>query len=263
MHDELQQLNARIEQRHWWFVARRRILTAIVRRLVPANAGNVVVDIGCGTGSTLRSLKDSYRCIGLDTSAEAVRLGRLRHPEVQFAVMEQWEDGGGFFRQANLILLNDVLEHIEDEVACFRQLVERAPPGVFFLITVPADPALWSPHDVANGHYRRYTRDRFRELWINLPVEERLLSSFNWRLYLVAKLVRTLSRIRGRAAGPANTDLATPIAPINAILQAVFAGEEKRILDAVDGRRQPSQRRSISLLAVLRRKSPGEIDRGN
>ncbi len=263
MRDDLQQLNARIEQRHWWFVARRQILTSLVRHVLPPDPGRVVVDVGCGTGSTLALLKGDYRCIGLDTSAEAVRLGGQRHPEAQFAMVREWSDGAEFFRQADLVLLNDVLEHIENEIDCFRQAFELVRPGTLFLITVPADPALWSPHDVVHGHFRRYTRQRLRELWAGLPAEEMLVSPLNWRLYPLVRMVRAISRIRGRAAGPGNTDLVLPAGPINSVLRTVFAGEAGRILAAVDGRRQPGRRRSVSLLAVLRRASRGGSDRGN
>ncbi|NUQ65263.1 MAG: class I SAM-dependent methyltransferase [Pirellulales bacterium] len=260
MHDELQQLNARIEQRHWWFVARRQILTRLVRRLLPPGQGKTVLDIGCGTGSTLAALKHDYRCVGVDTSAEAVRLGGLRHPEVRFFAIPDWAHAVDIFGQADLVLLNDVLEHIEHEAACFGQLVESVRAGTLFLITVPADPALWSSHDVVHGHFRRYTWDTFRALWGDLPVEEILLSALNRRLYPIAKLVRMFSRLRGRAAGPANTDLVTPAGPINWVLQKIFAGEATRILAALEGHGSCSRRRSVSLLAVLRRKAVPAAD---
>ena len=66
------QLHADIEERHWWFVARRRILRAIVEQLVPPSPEATVIDIGCGTGANLASLADHYRCIGIDTSPEAM-----------------------------------------------------------------------------------------------------------------------------------------------------------------------------------------------
>ncbi|HEY2251089.1 MAG TPA: class I SAM-dependent methyltransferase, partial [Planctomycetaceae bacterium] len=78
------QLHAEIEERHWWFVARRRILRAIVEQLVPPSSEATVIDVGCGTGANLASLAADYRCIGVDTSSEAIRLARKRFPAVRF-----------------------------------------------------------------------------------------------------------------------------------------------------------------------------------
>ena len=62
-------LHADIEQRHWWFVARRRIMRRLVNRVVRPGPDVTVVDVGCGTGANIASLTDAYRCVGIDTSA--------------------------------------------------------------------------------------------------------------------------------------------------------------------------------------------------
>jgi trans-aconitate methyltransferase len=58
---------------------------------------------------------------------------------------------------ANLILLMDVLEHVEDDVALLRNYVAKVPRGSHFLVSVPAFDFLWSGHDVFLEHKRRYT----------------------------------------------------------------------------------------------------------
>ena len=88
----------------------------------------------------------------------------------------------------------DVLEHIEDEGLFFAKFAEKMHPGEVTIITVPANPNLWSPHDSAFGHYRRYTDKTIKNIWIHLPFENRLLSYFNTRLYPLIWLKRIINR---------------------------------------------------------------------
>jgi hypothetical protein len=151
-----------------------------------------------------------------------------------------------------LFLLTDVLEHIEDDRAMFSELVAAARPGCYFLLTVPADPALWSEHDESFGHFRRYDRARLEDVWAGLPVSTLLVSYFNARLLPVIRLVRTWNRRRGRAAGQAGTDFWLPNRPANCLLTATLAGEAARLVATLHGRNR-SYRAGASLVALLRR----------
>ena len=162
MQSEQFQLHAEIEQRHWWFVARRRILRRLVAEVVPPSPDALIVDIGCGTGGNVAALADSYRCVGIDTSAEAIALARRRFPQVQFIAGCAPNDLGPLAGQAKLLLLTDVLEHIEDDYLALSEILTATSPGCHLLITVPADESLWSQHDESFGHYRRYDRQRLR-----------------------------------------------------------------------------------------------------
>jgi hypothetical protein len=58
---------------------------------------------------------------------------------------------------AEVVLLMDVLEHVDDDVGLLKEYIEKVPSGCLFLITVPAFQCLWSHHDVFLDHKRRYT----------------------------------------------------------------------------------------------------------
>jgi hypothetical protein len=131
---------------------------------------------------------------------------------------------------ARLFLLTDVLEHIEDDRATLGELVSAASPGCCFLLTVPADPSLWSEHDESFGHYRRYDVARLAEAWAGLPVTPLLVSYFNTRLLPIVRLVRAWSRRRGHAAGRSGTDFWMPNPIANGLLTRVFAGEAWRLV---------------------------------
>ena len=146
----------------------------------------------------------------------------------------------------------DVLEHVSDDFALLSELLAAAEPGTHFLLTVPADPSLWSVHDESFGHYRRYDRPRLEMVWAGLPVSTRLVSYFNARLLPLVRLVRWRNRRRGQAAGQVGTDFWLPSRPVNFLLQAILAGESRRLLQVLQGRRQ-GYAAGASLMAILRR----------
>jgi hypothetical protein len=158
-------------------------------------------------------------------------------------------------------MMNDVLEHVADDLGMLSGIVDATKAGTFFLLTVPADPSMWSPHDETNGHYRRYTRERFARLWEGLPVTTILLSYYNSRLYYVVKLVRTLTRWRGKASGVADLDLRMPSPIINRCLTRILSGERKALCNLLHGNRRYGYRRGVSLVALLRKSPNGPLAR--
>jgi len=254
------QLHEEIEERHWWFLGRRRIIGALLDSVLTSDS--LVVDVGCGTGGTIASLADRYRCLGVDPSPEAIRRADSRFPKVSFLVGTAPEDLKAEARDADAFLLLDVLEHVADDLGLLSGLVEIARPGAHLVLTVPAGMEHWGPHDEAFGHLRRYTHDSLQELWAELPVECLLLSHYNSRLLLPARLVRRLGQIRGRASGRAGTDFTLPSAPVNRLLTEVFAGEVTTLVRRLRGEKGRGYVRGLSLVAVLRRTDAVREERG-
>ncbi|HUE71895.1 MAG TPA: class I SAM-dependent methyltransferase [Pirellulaceae bacterium] len=251
MQREQYDLLAHLEDTHWWFVARRQILAAMVEELaLPPRS--VIVDIGCGAGGNLAQFAADNECVGIDASEEALSHARRRFPQVSFLRAERPPDAPEVIQRANLLMLNDVLEHVEYDRELLSSIVSLASPGAHLLITVPADMSLWGPHDVSHGHFRRYTPDQLAQLWEGLPVETRLVSHFNTRLYPVIRAIRTLGRWRNRSFGSSNTDLRPAPRPINAMLTKLFAGEAARLRRALRGNASAAYRYGVSLLAILR-----------
>jgi SAM-dependent methyltransferase len=258
MNAEQLRVNAQVEDRHWWFVGRRRIMRAIVESLVCPGSNALVVDVGCGTGGNIGALAKGYRTIGIDSSADAVALAQARFPNTRFVLGHAPRDLGDDARKARLFLLMDVLEHVPDDFLLLSELLEAASPGAYFLITVPADPSLWSKHDESHLHYRRYDLARFRRLWQELPATPLVVSHFNCFLYRPIQMARALNRRRGKSSGEADTDLWLPNRLVNRALTTLYAFERRRILKLLGGRGGQGFRRGVSLLAVLRRE-PGAI----
>jgi SAM-dependent methyltransferase len=250
VHADVQRHNATIEDRHWWFAARRRILRDLARE-VAAGRRLRVVDVGCGTGGNSGALAGEHDVLGVDASAEAVELASARFPAARFRRETGLAGLCAAVRGADLVLLMDVIEHVEDDFELVSAVAAELAPGAHVLVTVPAHPKLWSAHDEASQHWRRYTRERLERVWQGLPLEPLCVTFCN---ALLAPLVRTARALR-RKRPPHGTgaDLAVPVAPLNAALRWTFELESPHIARALRERRSYVLGDGISLLAVLRR----------
>lgn len=261
MKSELFGLHSDIERRHWWFVGRRRLVQSVIDAGVSAPDRNLLVDIGCGTGANVALFSGWREKIGIDTTSDAIEKAQTTYPDLRFIHGFAPEDLGDLAERTDLFTIMDVIEHVPDDFALFSEVAAVAKPGAQFLVTVPADPRLWSPHDVSFGHYRRYTAKRLARVFEGLPLEIRLLSYFNSRLYPVVRAIRAVDEWRGASAGENETDFFMPSAPVNDFLTGLFAGEADRLvrgLDETGPERKLPYGRGVSLIAVVRR-LPGEL----
>ena len=211
---------AEIDADHWWFVARRKIIDALIRKQARPPRGARILEVGCGTGSNIALLQrfgtvdaiepdDDARALSTERTGVAVKGGLLPDGVVL-------EDGA-----YDLIVLLDVLEHIPDDTAALGGLRRKLKPGGRLLITVPAMPSLWSAHDVAHHHQRRYTPAQLRSVVERSGFRIRHQSHFNTLLLPLIVAARTIGKIRGKEGG----DDAMPPAPVNALLRMLFGAE--------------------------------------
>lgn len=215
---------AALDQQHWWYRARREVLSALITRcaLPPKNAR--ILEVGCGTGHNLPMLAKFGRvdAIEVDPAARAMaeeRLGRA----VGSAPLP--ELGGLEERSFDLIGSFDVIEHIDDDRAALASIARLLKPGGKFVMTVPAHQWMWSAHDVVNHHRRRYSKSGLRQLVEGSPLKLQQLGYFNSLLFPVAVAARLAGKITGKDDG----DDSLPPAPINKALEAVFAQEARLI----------------------------------
>jgi SAM-dependent methyltransferase len=232
---------AELDQRHWWFLARRRILERLIGRVVQPPKKARILEVGCGTGHNLAMLKSfgKVEASELDRCARALANKRLRG-KVKEAKLP---DLSMFERNAyDLIALLDVLEHVPDDLASLRAIHRRLKPGGALLLTVPANAWMWSAHDAAHHHFRRYSKKQLEELFLRSGLEVQLLSYFNSLLFpLVAA-----ARIAGKVRRKGSADDRLPSAPLNSLLDKIF-GSEAGLIGRVP---MPF---GVSLVAVVRR----------
>ena len=232
---------AELDREHWWFVARRNILEAVIARTVRPPENARILEIGCGTGHNLAMLSRFGRveATEMDKQARALATRRLGRDVTDAALpdLSAWPEG-----HFDLVALLDVLEHVPDDTSALQAIRGRLKPGGKLLVTVPANKWMWSAHDVAHHHHRRYRRGELRRLTAECGYEIELLSPFNSLLFpLVAA-----ARLAGKLTGRESADDAMPPRPVNAVLKAVF-----RLEAGLIGRLPMPF--GVSLVAVLRR----------
>lgn len=253
MKEEVYSVFIEVESRHWWFVARRRLLFPLIQEAMKGCEDDLIVDIGCGTGGTIANLPDRYNCIGIDSNEKAIDLGQKAYPECVLKCGRIPEDIKDTADETALYMLLDVLEHIEDDRAFLKDVVANCRPGAHILITVPAHQALWSLHDDTVGHHRRYEAEAFQDLWRELPVEPRLVVPLNSHLYPIIRFIRMITNRLGITVGKHDTDFVVVPEPLNSLLEKIFAAEGKSINNLLDNPSGEPLRHGLGLLALLRR----------
>jgi SAM-dependent methyltransferase len=211
---------AELDDRHWWYRARRQIIADLIRREAQLPKDAQILEIGCGTGHNLSMLAGFGHVEGLELDDEAralseKRLGRkiMSSPLPELAGVPD--------RHYDLIGAFDVIEHIENDVAALASIATKLKPGARFIMTVPAHQWMWTAHDVANHHKRRYSKQRLRQLIEQSPMNLERIGYFNSLLFPLAVVERTASKLRGKD----NADVTLPPAPVNRLFETVFAAE--------------------------------------
>jgi SAM-dependent methyltransferase len=211
---------AELDDRHWWYRARRRILAALVRREVQPPVGAKILEIGCGSGHNLSMLADFGHVDGLELDDEMralseKRLGRkiMRSPLPELGEVKD--------KSYDLIGAFDVIEHIDDDHAALAAIATKLKPGGKFMMTVPAHPWMWTAHDVANHHKRRYSKRALRALIDGSPMRLEKIGYFNSLLFPLAVADRAAAKLRGKDDG----NVSLPPTPLNSALEAVFGAE--------------------------------------
>ena len=142
-------------ERHWWWRSRERFVEEHLRSRLPEGGFGPILDIGCGDGLFFDRLVHFGEPEGLEPDPSIVTdqgRGRGRIYEQPFDT--DFDPG----RRYGLILMLDVLEHLDDDVAALRRVHELLEPDGLLLLTVPAFRSLWTRHDDLNHHRTRYTR---------------------------------------------------------------------------------------------------------
>lgn len=189
---------------HWWWQSRKQFVLSRIRRLHGRRPFRCILDVGCGNGllfNDLMQLAGAPDVRGIEPDPTLVTEG----PHRGRIAVRAFDAGFLPAEPLDLVLMLDVLEHIEEEGSAAGQVFRLLAPGGVFLLTVPALMALWSEHDVVNRHYRRYTKRTMRRTLEGAGFRvESLHYFFGWTIgpMLLRRLVAPAqSGFRGRVAG--------------------------------------------------------------
>jgi SAM-dependent methyltransferase len=200
-----------VEDRHWWYRERRAIIAGQLRRLGPPGWA---VEIGAaGGGNSLVLREHGWRVLATEYLDAGVRVARGRGLAAVRADARALPVASGAF---DLLVAFDVLEHIDEDHLAAAEMFRVLRPGGTALVAVPADMALWSAHDVASGHFRRYTRTGLAELLGKGGL--RIDAMWSWNV-----LLRPVVALRRRSSQ--GSDVTRPHPLVNAALGAVVRAE--------------------------------------
>lgn len=204
-----------VEDRHWWYRERRAIIARELRRIGPPGRA---IELGASGGGNSMVLKeDGWDVLATEYLEAGVEIAKARGLNaIQADARDLPVDSAAY----DLLVAFDVLEHIEEDHLAAEEIFRVLRPGGTALIAVPAGMDLWSEHDVASGHFRRYTRETLASV-----VEKAGLSID--RLWSWNVLLRPVVKLRRRTATAAESEHdVTAVHPVvNAALGLVVKAE--------------------------------------
>ena len=207
---ELQLLTS-LEDRHWWYKERRAILRRELRRLPgPGRA----LDIGAAGGGNTRVLQaHGWQAVAVEYSDSVADVAYSRGICIMRADARELPVRS---ETCGLVTALDVLEHIDEDYLAAAEIARVLQPNGTALIAVPCDMALWSAHDDAVGHLRRYSRSELASLVqkAGLTVEK----MWSWNV-----LLRPAVSLRRKFSTGSDLDQVSPLA--NEVLTAVVVAE--------------------------------------
>ncbi|MCA1578570.1 MAG: methyltransferase domain-containing protein [Acidobacteria bacterium] len=211
-----------VEQSHWWYIGRRRILADFVAQICSrvTDLRPRILDVGCGTGANLLMLKQYGDAEGVDVSTDALAFCRERGLDgVRQGAGEElpYEDGA-----FDLVTAFDVVEHMDDDLAGLREMYRVLRPGGHVLLFVPTFMFLWGLQDEVSNHRRRYRLPELRRVLEQAGFKIERSTYANITFFAPILLVRKLMRLTGIKTATENS---INVSALNGLLGALFGAE--------------------------------------
>jgi SAM-dependent methyltransferase len=211
-----------VEESHWWFAGRRRIIESFVAEICRKleNKRPHILDVGCGTGANLEMLARFGEVEGVDLSADAIEFCHARGlTNVRLGEAERLPYDDAEF---DLVTAFDVVEHLDDDVAGLREMYRVLKPGGRALLFVPAFMFLWGVQDEVGHHRRRYTIKRLRRVVGEAGLEIERTTYANITFFAPILAGRALIRATGlRPASENNINVHT----LNGLMGSLLGAE--------------------------------------
>ena len=186
-----------VEETHWWYRGRRRILSYFIGQVCNQvkDRRPQILDVGCGTGANLMMLGEFGDAHGIDISHDALAFCQARGLErVRHGAAEKLPYEDGTF---DLVTALDVIEHLDDDLAGLREMRRVLRPGGHALLFVPAFMFLWGVQDDVSNHRRRYTKPELLKAVRETGFEVEHATYANITFFLPILLVRVFMRLLG------------------------------------------------------------------
>lgn len=214
-----------IERGHFWRNAKRQLVLELIGERFPGRSDLHLIDIGGAASLIAKDMQAFGRVETVEPDEAMVNVAR----SAQGIVVHQGNlpDGLPKLEPAHVITLLDVVEHIDDDLSALRAVAPLLTPDGIVIVTVPALRWLWSDHDVALHHKRRYTKDTLSALFTKAGYRIERLSYYTSLLLPLLAGTRLASQLKPKKPGPPAYDVSVPMQPVNTVLGSVMTAERK------------------------------------
>lgn len=221
------------EKDYWWHQGKKYLVNSLVQRYVGTLADRKdlrILEIGCGTGEITESLGKFGQVVGLDMSEEAIHFCKIRGlNNVMVADINDMDiEALGKF---DVVLALDVLEHIQDDIETINRVRSLLNDDGFFVVNVPAYKFLWSGHDEALQHKRRYSAHELKRKLTDNGFDIMQFSYFVFTAFPMIASVKFLGSVFGRSAYPTTSYI--KVHPVINKLMTKVLETEARLLNYV------------------------------
>jgi SAM-dependent methyltransferase len=145
----------RLYEEHWWWRMRERWVLQAIRRANPGSGWSNILDVGCGDALFFDRLAEFGEVEGIEPDRHLVS---EHNPHRSRITIGPFDDSFQPAKRYGLILLLDVLEHLQHPEAALRHVAKLLDSGGNLIITVPAYNLVWTNHDDLNHHFTRYRK---------------------------------------------------------------------------------------------------------
>ena len=211
---------AQHEKTYWWHVGRLQIIKKELARQTGNKKPLKILNIGCGTGGTVRMLEMFGEVVNVDASDEAIKFMKKNgfKNSIKVEGIELPFETATF----DMVCAFDVLEHIDKDIEAVREWRRVVKPGGKIMLTVPAYQWLWSGHDESLHHYRRYTAPQLRGIAQTINLQPlKLTYAIVFSFVLVAGF-RLLTKISGKQTTSESSYVELPSAVNNLFTKLLF-----------------------------------------
>jgi SAM-dependent methyltransferase len=170
---------------HWWFEARKIIISNILKKYIKDKKN--ILDYGCGVGINLGILSKFGKIFYYDKSKLAIDYVKKKYTKKNFFYLSN-NKLAYYKKKFDIIIAADVIEHIKNDKKKIDELSSLLKKNGYILITVPAFQKLFSSKDISLKHYRRYTKDSLHKI-LKDHFHEIEFTYFNFILFIPIAII--------------------------------------------------------------------------
>ncbi len=246
MNKEFVQQYVQLENAHWWFVVRQKIILYFLHKHIKG-CSLTILNIGAAGGASSKWLEEFGAVTSVENESVFIDHLRSKGMNVTDASVLSMPFADNSF---DLVCAFDVIEHVEDDASALREIQRVCKVQGIVCITVPAFQSLWSNHDMVNRHFRRYSKKELHkriEAVNNFSIKES--TYFNSLLFLPIFVARKVGAVfsSGTKDGKSDFELYKTASWVNVVLKCIFSFELFLL-------REVSFPVGVSLICILKKK---------